>query len=66
MQPPATDREITQKEKRDEKVAEWHEKVLSKPGVERVDWPDGFPVNAPYPLTSVLWFGHHCIHHREF
>eukprot|EP00971_Amphidinium_carterae_P334573 6469929-Amphidinium_carterae.1 len=43
MQPPATDREITQKEKRDEKVAKWHGKVLAKPGVERVDWPDGFP-----------------------
>eukprot|EP00971_Amphidinium_carterae_P282637 5611154-Amphidinium_carterae.1 len=43
MQPPATEREITQKEKRDERVAEWHVKVLSKPGVERVDWPDGFP-----------------------
>eukprot|EP00971_Amphidinium_carterae_P103390 2046870-Amphidinium_carterae.1 len=47
MQPPATEREITQRAKRDEKVAEWHLEVLAKPGVERIDWPDGVPVNAP-------------------
>eukprot|EP00971_Amphidinium_carterae_P195912 3887902-Amphidinium_carterae.1 len=47
LQPPATKTEITQRSKRDEKVAEWHLKILAKPGVERVDWPDGVPVNAP-------------------
>eukprot|EP00971_Amphidinium_carterae_P349535 6491065-Amphidinium_carterae.2 len=43
LQPPATEKEITQRAKRDEKVAEWHMKILVKPGVERTDWPDGVP-----------------------
>eukprot|EP00971_Amphidinium_carterae_P253321 5029518-Amphidinium_carterae.1 len=65
MQPPATEREITQKEKRDKKVAEWHGKIISKPGDERVDWPDGFPVNAPSRsqrppyISSMVWTSLH-------
>eukprot|EP00971_Amphidinium_carterae_P192331 3816348-Amphidinium_carterae.3 len=47
FEPPATENEIVQKTKRDEKVSEWHSKILVKPGVERTDWPDGIPVSAP-------------------
>eukprot|EP00971_Amphidinium_carterae_P198389 3937424-Amphidinium_carterae.2 len=32
FQPPAIEKEITQRVKRDEKVAEWHAKILVKPG----------------------------------
>eukprot|EP00971_Amphidinium_carterae_P171953 3409378-Amphidinium_carterae.2 len=63
FQPPATEKEITRRVKRDEKVAEWHMKILVKPGW--TDWPDGVPVSAPSrsqrPLyrSSMVWTSLH-------
>eukprot|EP00971_Amphidinium_carterae_P349322 6490962-Amphidinium_carterae.1 len=66
LQPPATESERDHsKVKRDEKVAEWHMKILVKPGVERTDWPDGVPVSAPSRsqrppyISSMVWTSLH-------
>eukprot|EP00971_Amphidinium_carterae_P285678 5672277-Amphidinium_carterae.3 len=58
VQPPATEKEITQKAKRNEKVGEWYSKILVKLGVGQMGFPPSRSQRFPY-ISSMVWTSLH-------